>query len=56
MRKRMQGWKTWSGAILIAGSVVLKALGKPHYADMVEQTGIALGLVGVGHKIEKAAQ
>lgn len=52
----MKGWKTWAGAALIAISAGLGALGYTEIASLVLTVGGALGLVGLGHKIEKAKE
>jgi len=52
----MKGWKTWGAAALI-GVVAAGKYVFPEYAeffDMLLKLGLAFGLVGVGHKIEKA--
>lgn len=51
---RMRGWKTWTGAGLVAASAVLGYLGEPEAAKGLLGLGAALGIIGVGHKIEKA--
>lgn len=52
----MKGWKTWAGAGLIAMSAILKYFGKDELGDMVLTLGAGLGLIGVGHKVEKSAR
>ncbi|HWP84898.1 MAG TPA: hypothetical protein VNN17_06895 [Terriglobia bacterium] len=52
----MRGWKTWTGAALIAAAAVLRYFGHGELADALLTVGAALGLVGVAHKIEKAAK
>jgi len=52
----MKGWKTWAGAALIGVGAALKAMGYEQYAEIVLALGAALGLVGVGHKLEKSKQ
>ncbi len=54
MKQHMKGWKTWAGAALVAASAVLGYLGEQGLAEALLGVGAALGLVGVGHKIEKA--
>lgn len=49
----MKGWKTWAGAALVAVSAVLGYVGESDLAQALLTVGAALGLVGVGHKIEK---
>lgn len=49
----MKGWKTWAGAGLIAVSAVLEYLGNAEAGAAVLTLGAALGLVGIGHKVEK---
>jgi hypothetical protein len=50
----MGGWKTWTGTILIGLSAAMRATGYEEYASIVEAIGGMLGLVGIGHKIEKS--
>jgi len=52
----MSGWKTWVAAGLAAVSAGLKAAGYEEYATIAMTLAGALGLVGLGHKIEKAAE
>lgn len=52
----MKGWKTWTGAALVAASAALDFLGLGAYAEIALYAGNALGLVGIGHKIEKAGE
>lgn len=52
----MGGWKTWAGAALVAAGAVAEYFGYPEVAKAVMAIGAALGLVGLGHKIEKAAK
>lgn len=49
----MKGWKTWTGALIIGVSAVVKHFGYLEVADLLLGVGTALGLIGVGHKIEK---
>lgn len=51
----MKGWKTWAGAIVIGIGAGLDAAGYGQWAQVAMMAGAALGLVGIGHKIEKAA-
>lgn len=52
----MKGWKTWAGAVIVAVSAGLEALGGEYsqYAKILVMVGGALGIVGIGHKVEKA--
>ena len=52
----MKGWKTWAGAGFMAAGAVLPYLGYPELGAAVMKVGGALGVVGVAHKIEKAAR
>lgn len=60
----MKGWKTWTGAGLVFLSGGLSAFANvlPEFSwlgtlsQAVMAAGTALGLVGVGHKIEKSAE
>ncbi len=50
----MKGWKTWAGAFgFIAVGVVLIATGD--IAGGAKSIATGVGLVGLGHKIEKSA-
>lgn len=50
----MRGWKTWLGVGLIVLSAWLRSIGKEELANTVISLGIASGLVGIGHKLEKS--
>lgn len=52
----MSGWKTKLGAVLIVLAPLAEVLGYPEYRDVVLALGVALGGIGIGHKIEKAGQ
>ena len=52
----MHGWKTWLGAAFVAASAVLEFFGYHEYASALLTFGAAIGLVGIGHKIEKNHQ
>lgn len=49
----MSGWKTWTGAAMVAAVSVLKYYGMDQEAEAVLYFGAAMGLIGIGHKIEK---
>lgn len=49
----MGGWKTWMAAFIIGGGAIVTAFGHPEIAKVLYAIGGALGLVGIGHKIEK---
>ena len=49
----MKGWKTWAGAAIIGAGAILEYMGHGGVADALIMLGAALGLVGLGHKIEK---
>jgi len=49
----MKGWKTWLGIALIAISAGLRAAGYEELSNIVLTVGGAIGVVGIGHKIEK---
>ena len=51
----MKGWKTWVGAVLIGVSAALEAAGLGEWAKVAATIGTAFGIVGLGHKVEKAA-
>lgn len=51
---RMRGWKTWLAAAGLCGlGIFLMLKGKDDLGMLVILNG--LGLVGIGHKVEKAA-
>lgn len=54
----MKGWKTWTGAVVLGLAATLEALGGEYgeWAKAVMMAGGALGLVGVGHKLDKAGK
>ncbi len=49
----MKGWKTWSAAGFIGGSAILRYFERDDLAELLLVVGGALGVVGLGHKIEK---
>lgn len=53
LKKHMHGWKTYTAAFIVAGGAAATALGHPEIARVLYAIGGALGLVGLGHKIEK---
>ncbi len=52
----MTGWKTWAGAIVIGIGAARDAAGLGQWSQVAMMAGGALGLVGIGHKIEKSAK
>lgn len=54
----MKGWKTWGGAAVIGIAACLEAMGGEYavYSKAIMMVGTALGLVGIGHKVEKGGQ
>lgn len=48
------GWKTIAGALIIGGSAALNYYGYGKEAELVLTVGAALGLIGIGHKLDKA--
>lgn len=52
----MTGWKTVAGACIIAGGAVLRYYGMVEVADSIMALGVALGLIGIGHKLDKASK
>ena len=60
----MEGWKTWTGAavIFLSGGLMSFADLLPQYywlssiAQAIMSAGAALGLVGLGHKVEKSGK
>lgn len=49
----MKGWKTWTGAALVAAGAVARFLDHQEIAELILGLGAALGLIGLGHKLEK---
>jgi len=50
----MGGWKTWAAAALIGGVAAAEYLGMDHdVGNLILGIGAALGIIGIGHKIEK---
>ncbi len=47
------GGKTLIASIIIAVSAGLKASGLEPFDDILLQIGIALGVIGIGHKVER---
>jgi len=51
----MKGWKTWAAAALIGGVAAAEYMGMdPALGKLILGLAAALGVVGLGHKIEKA--
>ena len=50
----MTGWKTWVASACMAGLGVISVV-NGETVEGVQQVVAALALIGVGHKIEKAA-
>ncbi len=48
------GGKTLVAAIIIGIGAGLKAAGLEPFDDILMQVGAALGLIGIGHKVERA--
>ncbi len=57
----MKGWKTWTGAgiVFVSGGMMAFAGLDPRYAwlqgpaQALLSAGAALGLVGIGHKVDR---
>lgn len=49
----MSGWKTWLGVAVITIGAGLNAAGEVALAKTVMAVGMAIGVVGIGHKLEK---
>ena len=49
----MSGWKTILGGALIGASSILKWLDLSEVGDLLMTIGLATGIIGLGHKIEK---
>lgn len=53
----MKGWKTWAAAVLMMGYGIAGIFLDLHDADTgVRMVTEGLAIVGLGHKIEKAAK
>lgn len=55
----MTGWKTWTGAALIAIGTLLTTMpalfeAQKEVGEALIGFGVAIGSIGIGHKIEKA--
>lgn len=50
----MKGWKTITGAIIVAGGAVLEFFGYGEIAKAIMGVGAALGIIGIGHKIDRS--
>ncbi len=48
------GGKTLIASIIIAIGAGLKAAGLEPFDDILMQLGAALGLIGIGHKVERS--
>lgn len=48
----MKGWKTWAAALLLIAIGVYE-IGMGETESGVGRIAMALGLIGIGHKIEK---
>lgn len=51
----MTGWKTIAGALIIAGSAALNYYGYPKEAELMLTIGAGLGLIGIGHKLDRVS-
>ncbi len=49
----MKGWKTWLGVAVVAIGAGLNQAGMVELAQTVMAVGAAIGVVGIGHKLEK---
>ena len=56
MNMNLNGYKTYIGAAIIGISAALDILGYGQYSQAVMLIGSALGLVGIGHKLDKAGK
>ena len=50
----LNGYKTYLGAAIMGLGAALAYLGQPDIGRALEGLGVALGIVGIGHKIEKS--
>jgi hypothetical protein len=53
----MHGWKTYTGAAIIGGAAAAVYMGwiSPDQERLVIGLAAALGLIGLGHKLDKMA-
>ncbi len=51
----LNGYKTYLGALIMGGGAALAYLGFPDVGKALEGLGLSLGLIGIGHKLAKAA-
>jgi hypothetical protein len=49
----MKGWKTWTGAAIMAASTALFELGFIELSEAFRTFAFALLAIGLGHKLEK---
>lgn len=49
-----KNWKTYAGALIIAMSAGLEFLGMAGISSLMMNLGIALGILGIGHKLQRA--
>ena len=49
----MKGWKTITGAIIVAIGAILNFTGYAGAADVIMGIGASLGIIGIGHKIDR---
>jgi len=50
---KMKGWKTITGAIIVAIGAFLNFTGYVGLADVIMGIGASLGIIGIGHKIDR---
>jgi len=53
MKKFFGGGKTFIGAIIVGASAIVGFCGYPDVAKLIGGLGASLGVIGIGHKIEK---
>lgn len=49
----LSGYKTYIAAAMMAAKPILEVFGLGAYSEMIMELGIALGVLGVGHKLKK---
>ncbi len=54
MRHFMSGYKSYTGAVMMAASAILNVAGMPEHADPIMRFGQALLGAGLAHKLVKS--
>ena len=50
-----KGWKSYVGALVVAGAAIAAQHGMGQYQEMFYALGAALGISGLRHKMERMA-